>query len=214
MKIVSATALRALVTPALVAAAFLASGSAALAQNAAPAGAPTGLRGTVTSLTGDVLKVHTRDGKDVDVKVAKDTPIRGVTLANINDIKPDSYVGTAAIPQADGSLKALEVHVFPASMRGAGEGHRPWDLGSNSSMTNGTVGSLVVSNGRTMTVKYKDGEKKIVIPQDVPIVALEAGDRSLLVPGAKVVMFAHKEADGTVAANFISAGEHGVTPPM
>ncbi|CAH2792855.1 MAG: FIG00466444: hypothetical protein [uncultured Paraburkholderia sp.] len=210
MKIVSATALRALVAPRSSLRPFLASGTAAMAQNA-----PTGLRGTVvTSLTGDLLKVHTRDGKDVDVKLAKDTPIRGVTLANINNTKPDSYVDTAAIPQADGSLKALEVHVFPASMRGSGEGHRSWDLGANSSMTNGTVGSLVVSNGHTMTVKYKDGEKKIVIPQDVPIVALEAGDRSLLVPGAKVVMFAHKEADGTMAANFISAGEHDVTPPM
>ncbi|PRY06613.1 hypothetical protein B0G80_5858 [Paraburkholderia sp. BL6669N2] len=210
MKIVSPRALRAFAAPALVAAALLAAGPAAHAQSAAP----TGVRGTVTSLSGDLLKVHTRDGKDVDVKLAKDTPIRGVVLANINDIKPDSYVGTAAIPQADGTLKALEVHVFPASMRGSGEGHRPWDLGGNSSMTNGTVGSLVVSNGRTITVKYKDGEKKIVIPQDVPIVALESGDRSLLVPGAKVVLFAHKEADGSMAANFISAGEHGVTPPM
>ena len=210
MKIVSAHALRALVAPALVAAALLASTSAAQAQNAAT----TGVRGTVTSLSGDLLKVHTRDGKDVDVKLAADTPIRGVTLANVSDIKPDSYVGTAAIPQADGTLKALEVHVFPASMRGSGEGHRPWDLGSNSTMTNGTVGSLVVSNGRTITVKYKDGEKKIVIPQDVPIVSLQPGDRSLLVPGAKVVLFAHKEADGSMTANFISAGEHGVTPPM
>ncbi|MFM0225788.1 hypothetical protein [Paraburkholderia dipogonis] len=210
MKIVSAHALRAFAAPALVAAVLLAAGPAAQAQNAAP----TGVRGTVTSLSGDLLKVHTRDGKDVDVKLAKDTPIRGVVIANINDIKPDSYVGTAAIPQADGTLKALEVHVFPASMRGSGEGHRPWDLGGNSSMTNGTVGSLVVSNGRTITVKYKDGEKKIVIPQDVPIVALEPGDRSLLVPGAKVVLFAHKEADGSMAANFISAGERGVTPPM
>jgi hypothetical protein len=210
MKIVSAAAMRTLFAPALVAAALFAAGSAAQAQTAAP----TGVRGTVTSLAGDLLKVHTRDGRDVDVKLAKDTPIRGVTIANVNDIKPDSYVGTAAIPQPDGTLKALEVHVFPASMRGSGEGNRPWDLGTNSSMTNGTVGALVVSNGRTITVKYKDGEKKIVIPQDVPIVALEAGDRTLLVPGAKVVLFAHKDADGTLAANFISAGEHGVTPPM
>jgi hypothetical protein len=210
MKIVSAHALRAFVAPALVAAAFLATAPMAQAQNATP----TGVRGTVTSFSGDLLKVHTRDGKDVDVKLAADTPIRGVALANVSDIKPDSYVGTAAIPQADGTLKALEVHVFPASMRGSGEGHRPWDLGANSTMTNGTVGSLVVSNGRTITVKYKDGEKKIVIPQDVPIVSLQPGDRSLLVPGAKVVLFAHKEADGSMAANFISAGEHGVTPPM
>ncbi|HEY4296338.1 MAG TPA: DUF5666 domain-containing protein [Paraburkholderia sp.] len=210
MKIVSAHALRALVAPALVAAAFLATAPAVQAQDAKP----TGVRGTVTSLTGDLLKVHTRDGKDVDVKLPADTAIRGVTLADINEIKPDSYIGTAAIPQANGTLKALEVHVFPASMRGSGEGHRPWDLGSNSSMTNGTVGSLVVSNGRTITVKYKDGEKKILIPQDVPIVNLQPGDRSLLVPGAKVVLFAHKEADGSMTANFISAGVKGVTPPM
>jgi hypothetical protein len=209
MKITRTRTLRALAVPALAAALF-ATMSVASAQNAAP----TGVRGTVTSLSGDLLKVHTRDGQDVDVKLAGDTPIRGVTLANVNDIKPDSYVGTAAIPQADGTLKALEVHVFPPSMRGSGEGHRPWDLGSNSTMTNGTVGSLVVSNGRTITVKYKDGEKKIVIPQDVPIVSLEPGSRALLTPGTKVVLFAHKDADGSMAANFISAGEHGVTPPM
>jgi hypothetical protein len=209
MKTVSARMLRALAAPALAAALF-ATMSAASAQDAKP----TGVRGTVTSLTGDVLKVHTRDGKDVDVKLAADTPIRGVALANVNDIKPDSYVGTAAIPQADGTLKALEVHVFPASMRGAGEGHRAWDLGANSTMTNGTVGSLVGSNGRTITVKYKEGEKKVVIPQDVPIVSLEPGSRALLVPGTKVVLFAHKDADGSLAANAISAGENGVTPPM
>ncbi|MGF6542537.1 hypothetical protein OKW32_005887 [Paraburkholderia youngii] len=209
MNTVRARTLRALAVPALAAALF-ATTFAALAQTAVP----TGVRGTVTSLSGDLLKVHTRDGQDVDVKLAADTPIRGVTLANVTDIKPDSYVGTAAIPQSDGTLKALEVHVFPPSMRGSGEGHRPWDLGANSTMTNGTVGSLVVSNGRTITVKYKDGEKKIVIPQDVPIVSLEPGSRALLTPGSKVVLFAHKEADGSMAAIFISAGEHGVTPPM
>jgi hypothetical protein len=209
MKTVSARTLRALAAPALAAALF-ATMSVASAQDAKP----TGVRGTVTSLSGDVLKVHTRDGKDVDVKLAADTPIRGVALASINDIKADSYVGTAAIPQADGTLKALEVHVFPASMRGAGEGFRAWDLGANSTMTNGTVGSLVGSNGRTITVKYKEGEKKVVIPQDVPIVSLEPGSRAMLVPGTKVVLFAHKDADGSLAANAISAGEHGITPPM
>ncbi|HEY2022657.1 hypothetical protein [Paraburkholderia sp.] len=209
MKTVSARMLRALAAPALATALF-ATMSGAWAQ----AAAPTGVRGTVTSLAGDVLKVHTRDGKDVDVKLAADTPIRGVALASVSDIKPDSYVGTAAIPQADGTLKALEVHVFPASMRGAGEGHRAWDLGANSTMTNGTVGSLVGSTGRTITVKYKEGEKKVVIPQDVPIVSLEPGSRALLTPGTKVVLFAHTEADGSLTANAISAGEHGVTPPM
>jgi hypothetical protein len=207
-KIISRRFMRAIVASAFVASAFLASG-AALAQSA-----PTGVRGTITALSGDTLKVHTRDGKDVDVKLASDTPIRGVALANVADIKPDSYVGSAAVPQADGTLKALEVHVFPASMRGSGDGHRPWDLGQNSTMTNGTVGNLVVSNGRTITVKYQNGEKKIVIPPDVPIVSLEVGDRSLLVPGAHVVLFAHQEADGSLVANFISAGKNGVVPPM
>ena len=211
MKIVSAHALRAFVAPALVAAAFLATAPMAQAQNAMP----TGVRGTVTSFSGDLLKVHTRDGKDVDVKLAADTPIRGVALANVSDIKPDSYVGTAAIPQADGTLKALEVHVFPASMRGSGEGHRPWDLGGNSSMTNGTVGSLVVSNGRTITVKYKDGEKKVVVPPETPIVTFVAGDKSEVKAGAKIIIFgAVKKDDGVLEANRVNVGRDGITPPM
>jgi hypothetical protein len=211
MKLVPRGFMRNIVAPALVASAFLAAGPAAYAQNAQQ---PTGVRGTITSFAGDALKVHTRDGKDLDVKVSQNTPIRAVTLAKINEIKPNSYIGTAAIPQANGTLKALEVHVFPESMRGSGDGHRPWDLGPNSSMTNGTVGNVVVSNGRTITVNYKGGEKKIFVPEDVPIVDLEPGDKSLLVPGAKVVLFAHKEADGSLTANFISAGKDGVTPPM
>ncbi len=158
--------------------------------------------------------MHTKAGKDVDVKLAGDTPIRGVTLDDVSDIKPGSYIGTAAVPQPDGTLKALEIHVFAPSMRGTGDGHRAWDLGKNSTMTNGTVGDLVTSNGRTITVKYASGEKKIVIPADVPIVSLAPGDRSLLVPGAHVVLFAKKEADGSLAAVSVSAGKNGVVPPM
>ncbi|HXZ06617.1 MAG TPA: DUF5666 domain-containing protein [Paraburkholderia sp.] len=210
MKFDSGRFMRSLAAPAMLAGALLATGHAALAQTAPP----TGVRGTITALTGDTLKVHTNAGKDVDVKLAADTPIRGVALDDVSDIKPGSYIGSAAIPQADGTLKALEIHVFPASLRGSGEGHRPWDLGPNSTMTNGTVGDLVVSNGRTITVKYSNGEKKIVIPPDVPIVSLSPGDRSLLVPGAHIVLFAHKDTDGSLAANFISAGKNGVVPPM
>jgi RNase P/RNase MRP subunit p29 len=210
MRIVPKRFARMLLAPALFATTVMA---AQVAQAQAPA-QPTGIRGTIVALNADTLKVHSNAGQDVDVKLPQDTPIRGVTLANIADIKPGSYVGTAAIPQADGTLKALEVHVFPPSMAGSGDGHRPWDLGKNSSMTNGTVGDLVVSNGRTMTVKYKNGEKKVVVPADVPVVNLEAGDRSLLVPGAHVVLFAKKGPDGALSALFISAGEKGVTPPM
>jgi len=210
MKFDSGRFMRSIAAPAMLAGALLATGHAAFAQTAAP----TGVRGTITALTGDALKVHTNAGKDVDVKLAADTPIRGVTLDDVSDIKPGSYIGSAAIPQADGTLKALEIHVFPPSLRGSGEGHRPWDLGQNSTMTNGTVGDLVVSNGRTITVKYSNGEKKIVIPPDVPVVSLSPGDRSLLVPGAHIVLFAHKDTDGSLAANFISAGKNGVVPPM
>jgi hypothetical protein len=99
-------------------------------------------------------------------------------------------------------------------MAGTGDGHRAFDLAPNSTMTNGTVGDLVVSNGRTLTLKYKGGEKKIIVPDDVPIVNLLPGDRSLLKVGTKVVMFAKKDADGSLSAAFISAGKDGVTPPM
>ncbi|WAH60456.1 hypothetical protein LZ023_13455 [Pseudomonas silvicola] len=106
------------------------------------------------------------------------------------------------------------MHVFPPSMAGTGDGHRAFDLASNSSMTNGSVGDLVVANGRTITVKYKGGEQKILVPDDVPVVNLVPADRSLLKPGVKVVLFAQKAADGSYTAKAISAGENGLKPPM
>jgi hypothetical protein len=209
MKIVSANSIRAIVAPALVAASLFAAGSAAQAQTAAP----TGVRGTVTALSGDVLKVHTRDGKDVDVKLAKDTPIRGVALANVNDIKPDSYVGTASVPQPDGTAKALEVAVFDNALRGVGDGSYPWDM-PGSTMTNGAVGDLVVSNGRIMTVKYKGGEKKIFVPADVPIVLVAPGDNSKVAVGTHVMAVTIKGDDGKLKAAFVLAGQNGLVPPM
>ncbi|MGV8920673.1 MAG: DUF5666 domain-containing protein [Pseudomonas sp.] len=173
-----------------------------------------GVRGAIAALDGDTLKVHTTRGEDVTVNLTKDTQVRGVTLAQISDIKPGSYIGTAAVPGPDGTLKALEVHVFPPSMAGTGDGHRAFDLTKDSSMTNGSVGDLVTSNGRTMTVKYKGGEQKVVVPDDVPIVNLVPGDRSLLKPGVKVVLFAQKDAQGNLTAQGVSAGENGITPPM
>jgi hypothetical protein len=207
---VSRKFLRSIGASALLAGALLTAGSSAFAQ----AAKPTRVRGTITTFSDDVLKVKTKAGQDVTVKLAKETPIRGVTLAQVSDIKKGSYIGSAAVPQADGTLRALEIHVFPPSMAGSGDGHRAWDLGKNSSMTNGKVGDLVVSNGRTITVRYKSGEKKIVIPDNVPIVNLEAGDRSLLVPGAHLVLSATKADDGSLTAEFISVGKNGVVPPM
>ena len=173
-----------------------------------------GVRGEITEVGAERVKVHANSGENLTVNLTKDTKIRAVTLANIEDIKPGSYIGSAAIPQEDGSLKALEVHVFPPELAGSGDGHRPFDLAKGSSMTNGSVGDLVVSNGRVLTVNYKGGQQKILVPEDVPIVNLVPGDRSLLKVGVKIVTFVTQGADGTLTAQSISAGKDGVTPPM
>ncbi|HEY0286169.1 MAG TPA: hypothetical protein VGC62_04050 [Pseudomonas sp.] len=175
---------------------------------------PTRVRGAITAIEGDVMQVHTKNGEDLQVNLNKDTVVRGVTLGEVSEIKPGSYIGSAAVPLPDGTLKALEIHVFPPELAGTGDGHRAFDLGKDSSMTNGSVGDLVTSNGRTITVNYKGGQKKIVIPDDVPIVNLVPGDRTLLKPGVKIVMQAQKASDGALSALSISAGENGVAPPM
>ncbi|MBK5511058.1 MULTISPECIES: DUF5666 domain-containing protein [unclassified Pseudomonas] len=188
--------------------------SAGLAQADDAPGLRIGVRGEITGVNADTLKVHTKSGENVVITLTKDTKVRAVTLANIEDIKPGSYIGSAAIPQDDGTLKALEVHVFPPELAGSGDGHRPFDLAKGSSMTNGSVGDLVVSNGRTLTVNYKGGQQKILVPEDVPIVNLMPGDRTLLKVGVKIVTFVTQGADGTLTAQSISAGKDGVTPPM
>ncbi|MFJ7793618.1 hypothetical protein [Pseudomonas sp. NPDC096950] len=188
--------------------------TAGAAQAAEAPGTRIGVRGEITGVSADSLKVHVNSGENVVIKLSDDTKVRAVTLANIEDIKPGSYIGSAAIPQDDGTLKALEVHVFPPELAGSGDGHRPFDLAKGSSMTNGSVGDLVVSNGRTLTVNYKGGQQKILVPEDVPIVNLMPGDRSLLKVGVKIVTFVTQSADGTLTAQSISAGKDGVTPPM
>ncbi|MDR9750609.1 hypothetical protein RG836_04070 [Pseudomonas sp. SZMC_28357] len=177
-------------------------------------GLPLRIRGEITGVSADTLSVHVNSGENIILLLAKDLTVRAVSLANIEDIKPGSYIGSAAIPRADGSLKALEVHVFPPELAGTGDGHRPFDLGKGSTMTNGSVGDLVVSNGRILTVNYKGGEKKIVVPEDVPIVNLAPGDRSLLKVGTKIVTSASQSDDGTLTASSISAGKDGLKPPM
>ena len=173
------------------------------------------IRATVEKVDGNVLTLKPRSGPDVTVTLTDPLMVTGVAKAQVSDIKPGSYIGTAAVPQPDGTLRALEVTVFPPAMNGAGEGHYPWDLGSTSTMTNGTVGDLVTSNGRTMTVKYKGEEKQIVVPDDVPIVVLNPGaPRSLIQPGAHVIVQPTKAADGALSANRINVGENGITPPM
>ncbi|ARP79401.1 hypothetical protein CAL12_00230 [Bordetella genomosp. 8] len=191
--------------------------AAAQAQQAGQAPANRlAVRGTIEQITDTTLKVKARNGKDVTLALPSNVAVRAVSLAKLGDIKPDSFIGTAATPQPDGTLKALEVHVFAASLRGSGEGNRPWmgSDGKTGQMTNGTVGSLVGTNGTTMKVKYKDGEKTVVVPPDVPIVYMEPGDRSLLKTGAPVLVFPTKNADGGLTAATVIAGKDGTIPPM
>jgi hypothetical protein len=175
---------------------------------------PSRVRATIDSVTPTTITVTPRNGSPTTIALPQDVHISGITIAKIDDIKPGSYIGTAAAPQPDGTQKALEVHVFPPSMVGAGEGFRPWDSAPNSTMTNGTVGDLVGSKGRTLTVKYKGGEKTVIVPDDVPIVSIEPGTRAMLSPGAHVVVFASKGADGSMTAISVNVGENGLTPPM
>jgi hypothetical protein len=177
--------------------------------------APQGerVRGTIEKLEGNVLAVKTGDGQSMSIKLTDDARIVGVVKASLADIKPGSFIGSAATPQPDGSQKALEVHIFPEQMRGTGEGHRPYTL-PNSTMTNGTAGKAVTSvEGHSVTVSYKGGEKKILVPAGVPIVRYEIGDRSDLKPGAAfTVLAAVKKADGSYETNRVNVGRGGAVP--
>jgi hypothetical protein len=173
------------------------------------------LRGTIEAASEGALDLSVRGGGKVHVLLPGTLRTTYVVAAKLSDIQPNSFIGTAAAPQPDGTLKALEVHVFPPSMRGTGEGFRPYDLeGGGSTMTNGTVGNLVGTSGRIATVKYGNEEKKVLIPDDVPVVSFEPTDRSALKAGTKVVVNGQRSADGTVTAAAVNVGKDGLTPPM
>ncbi|CAE1149580.1 DUF5666 domain-containing protein [Serratia sp. Tan611] len=174
------------------------------------------LRGTIDQVSDNSLQLTDRKGEKVSVKLNDQTKVLSVSKGSTADIKPDSFIGTAAVPQADGSLKALEVHVFAASLRGSGEGHSPWQSadGKVDTMTNGTVGKLVNANGRTLTVNYNNQQKTVIVPDGTPIVTLDPGDRSLLKPGTHIVLFSAADDKGERVATRISAGKDGTVPPM
>jgi hypothetical protein len=176
---------------------------------------PVRLRGTIDAVSDGALDLSVRGGNKIHVLLPATLRTTYVVAAKLSDIQPDSFIGTAAAPQPDGTLKALEVHVFPPSMRGTGEGFRPYDLeGGGSTMTNGTVGSLVGTTGRVATVRYGNEEKKVLIPDDVPVVSFEPTDRSALKLGARVVVNGQRAVDGTVTAAAVNIGKDGLTPPM
>ncbi len=174
------------------------------------------VRGTIEGVEGQTLVVKARDGADRKIVLADNALIVGIVKASLADIKPGSFVGVTGMPQADGSQKAVEVHIFPEAMRGTGEGHRPWDLQPQSTMTNANVEQTVAGvDGRTLTLKYNGGEKKIVVPPDIPIVTYVPGDKSELRPGVKIFIAAAKERpDGSLEATRVNFGKDGLTPPM
>lgn len=173
------------------------------------------LRGTVESFSAPKLVIKERNGKTMTLIVTEEVNPAEVMPTDITTIQPGSFIGTAAMSRPDGTLEALEVVVFPEAARGTGEGHYPWDLKPDSTMTNATVADLVKSSdGRTLTLKYKDGEKKVSVPPGVPIVTFRPGDRSLLVPGAKAFIVAEPQEDGTYIVKRLLVGRNGFQPPM
>ena len=172
------------------------------------------LRGEVQSYDAPRLVLKERSGKVIEMILPEGLPIAEVIPTDITAIQPGTFVGTAAVPRADGQLQSLEVVVFPEAARGSGEGHYPWDLKPDSTMTNATVADLARSpQGRTLTLRYKDGEKKVIVPDGVPVVTFKPGNPRLIVPGAKVFIVAEKTDDLYEPRRFL-IGRNGYPPPM
>ena len=174
------------------------------------------LRGTVDRMEGSMYVMKLRDGTEAKVSLTENALVVAISKASFSDIKQGSFVGSTGMPQADGSQKAIEVHIFPEAMRGTGEGHYPWDLRPLSTMTNANVEQTVAGvDGQTLTLKYKDGEKKILVTPDTMIVTYVPGDKSEITPGTKIfIAAAKKQADGTFQTPRINYGKNGLGPPM
>src|SRR5258707_4719338 len=201
-----------LTRPLIAVAMVVASSLCAIAQQPP---SPSRVRGTIEGVDGDVLAVKSRGGEDVKLHMTGDMRVVGITKISLSDIKVGSCMGTTTGPGPDGSQNAVEVHVFPEEMRGTGEGSRPYDLRPNSSMTNATVEQTVAGNdGHTLMIKYKDGEKKVVVSPDTPVVTYVPADKSDLKAGAKVITFMKKVPDGAFENNSVSFGRDRQTQPM
>lgn len=172
------------------------------------------IRGTIERLDGQSLVVKSREGRDVTIQLAEAYAVSGVAKASLADIKPGDFVGAASLPQPDGKLKALEVLIFPAGVK-SNEGHGPWDLLPESTMTNATVADTVQGvNGRTPDLTYHGGKKSVEVPADAPIVTFAPADKADLKLGAAVFVPAQRGADGTLTASRVIVGNHGIAPPM
>ena len=171
------------------------------------------VRGTVERLDGPTLVVKAPEG-EVKVNLTENAGVFGVVKGSLADVKPGSFIGVGAMPQPDGSQRAIQVTIFAEVQRGTGEGHRPWDRQPNSTMTNATVDTTVSGvDGQVVTVKYKDGEKKIVVPPEASILRYEVGNRGELKPGVHIAIIrAVKKPDGTLETDRVNVGRDGVVP--
>ncbi len=173
----------------------------------------TRVRGTIESFDGKVLDVKARDGADVKIRLADDARVTGLTRMKLEDVKQGSYIGVAGMPEADGRQKAISVVIFPEAARGLGDGFHPYDLQPNSTMTNAAVSEMVEANdGKTLTVKYKDGEKKIILTSQTQFATFSPGSRDDLKPGVKVIVTATKADDGSLQSKGMIYGRDGLQP--
>jgi len=173
------------------------------------------IRGKVEKLDGQMLMVKTNDGKDVSVKMADNFTVTGVVRASVNDIGAGKFIGTTTVGERDGAMVALEVHIFPESMRGTGEGHRDWDLKPDSKMTNANVAEIkAMGKDHVMTVQYKGGEKKVLVTDTSVVVSYAPADKTMLKPGAPVFVISKREADGSFSSARVNVGLNGQAPPM
>jgi len=173
------------------------------------------VRGAIVELAGQILTVKARDGSTVPVRLADNYALMEVTRAKLTDVKVGDYVGAAAVRQADGTFRAQEVLIFPLFARGSREGHFPWDLTPDSTMTNATVAGIATQgSGRTLTLKHKGGEVLVVVPASAPVVTFGIGHVDQLKPGAHIFMEATRLPDGTITTTSVLVGRGGLVPPM
>lgn len=195
----------------LAAAAAIAIAAPAWAQTAPP----QRIRGTIAAVDAKQLTVTSREGQTLEIALADPLAVMTVKAVSLASVAPGTYIGTATRPVAGGGLQALEVLVFPEAMRGAGEGHYPWDLEPGSMMTNATVSGVVeATQGRELSLNFKGDSNKVTVPPGVPVVTLVPGERGDLKPGMKVFLAATKTPEGKLAAARVTVEKDGVAPPM
>jgi hypothetical protein len=194
--------------------------TAAVGATAFAQPAPTSrIRGTIVSFAGGVLTVQ-GTASTYKITLPDNVAVTWITKSDLANVGPNSFIGTVAVPQADGTLKAVEVQLFPEAFRGRGEGNRPWDSVPNSSMTNATVDTIAAAtvdkvDGRVMVIKYKDGEKKVFVPANVPVITYVPTDKAALTPGAHIIIVAATKADdGSYTTTGVNVGKDGLVPPM